>query len=356
MPYNITSAITRGQVSVTSGPHVSPSPGLWLSEARDNVNSVFPSADVNSASAFIGAEYVNSFGSNYYVSNYRYFMAFDNSSVPVPVTELTLYIYCQSSAVLNLQPFMVVGSSAPNLIAGVNAGNYKAIPGLTDGVTMNGYVVDEYTAQPGSFGPTPSPSPYSPSFGWNAVPLGMNAAANFNGPGLFQIALVNYEYDYSYAEPPVGTAPVGTQIQIGPPSAYTYAPYLLANTSIGQWVLSINPFLTFKVNGVTGTNIEFVNRKGAIEIYRSTTGGVGGTFNPGCTYGNGPSIPIYTLKGMQALIGEFVYTDIGLTAAFNGGNTYWGVDSVGGATLGWGGDQWQISPTGQILAFDNCGF
>jgi len=354
MPYNITSATTRGLVRVLSGPHVSPSPGLWLQEARDNISAVLPSVEVNGQTAFIGYQYSFS-GGNYYVGNSRYFMAFDTSLVPVTVTGLTLYIHCPYSSSEDLQAFMVLGSSAPTLITTVNGGNYKAIPGLIDGAGMNGNVIDEYTAQPGSFGPSPSPSPYSPASGWNAVPLGMNAVPNFNANAIFQIALVNYQYDYGYLEPVANTPDAGTAIQIGLPSSYPYAPYLIANTSLGQWVLSIDPFLTSKVNGVTGTNIEFVNRAGAIEIYRSTVSGGGDVNNPACTYGNGPSIPIYTLKGMQALIGEFVYTDNQLTTAFNGGSTYWGVESIGGLA-GWGGVLWQISATGQILAIGDCGF
>ena len=344
---NITSAQGQGRVIVTNGPIPSPSQGQWLG-ARDNYYQDLPVADVANPIASVGVTWENSSVPGWWTSSIsRYFMAFDSGSVPTQVTSLTLYIYCPSTTGQNI---MVVGSSAPTTSTNISAANYKSIPGLLDQATMNSYAVNVYTADistPPYTGPVPSPSPFQPNTGWNAIPLNALAVTNFNAGSQFQIAIVDYDYDYLYVIPPAGTV-LWTEIAINNGSA-SY-PYLVATTAQGQWVLSINPAVTNKVNTVPEANINLVNRTGITPIFRWDTGGTGGGTNPGCAIGAAPYIPIYTQLGIFAPNGAIVYIDAALTTTFNGGNLYWSVDPVANnPSYSAFGRQWQISATGVIV-------
>jgi uncharacterized delta-60 repeat protein len=259
--YNVTSATTRGSVYVNGTPVPSPSP-TWLDEARDNLNSIGPSPVVNNDfDNAVEASWVTLVAPNpspppgtpgsYQAVCSRYFAAFSTASVPSPALSIQLYVHFRTNAENELR---IVKASAPSTTAGVTGGNYKAIPGLTNGTGMGGLVTD-YT------GPLPSPP-----LGWNAIQLNANAVNDFNSQPVLQLAIVDSAYDYGYVEVPPFT------VQRTGISAGTSGPYLLVETGLGQWVLSINPSLAAKVNPVSQANIKLVNRVAQLNFGTAASG------------------------------------------------------------------------------------
>lgn len=350
MAIAVTSAATRGTVALVSGPQPSPSPSNWC-QRRDNNFFDVPTATVNTNNIYaIRATYTSS-GGGATARISRYFMAFSTSSVPTQANSISLHLYCTN--ITPLTSFMVVGATAPGTGTNISGSDYKSVIGLTDGATMNGYAWP-YTASTGSTAgpgpgpsPSPSPSPFTPVLGWNEIPLNGYATDVWNSGPEWAIALVNYTYDYSYLNPPI---PTDQQIGIGvTPST---APYIIVETGQGQWVLSINPAVTKKVDGVTGTNIKFVNRVGAYALYATSPGGVAGSGNPGCSLTFSGTTPLYCVHPVSGLIvGDFVYTNPTMTTPFVGGALWYGIWNVIGDPS-WTGNLYQISNTGQIMATD----
>ena len=339
----VNAAATRGRVRVTNT-DVGLPPEPWEVWTRDNFAGVVPVAAVNqNESRGVEVRYTATSGSTTSVCG-RYFMAFDTSVITDTVTYAELNIFKQATGLGN-SDFMPVKATAPTTTVNVGSGSYNAIFQYQPGYPMNANLIGNVVnyADTETFGTVD---------GWNAIPLNAAAFTDINLLTQFKLALVNYTYDYLYQSPTIPTN-LGTAV-----NALTNPPYLYIVTGTGQWVLSIDPALTFKVNSVTGTNIKFVNRAGAIEIFRWDTGGVAGSSNPGCGAAGSapPYIPIYTQFGMSAPNGAIVYSDAGLTVPFNGSSIYWSVDPVANNPF-YGGQQWQISATGVIL--DNtqgCGF
>ena len=333
----LTSATTRGAVRVasfTEGFPLDP----WTFDARDG-NGGVPGAVVNTNNtAAINVQ--DTYTSGLDVTNRkcgRYFMAFDTSSITETVQSATLYIYKQSAGLSN-GDFIPVKATAPTTTTNIVGADYDAIFQYETGYPMDsntiGNVVDYADTATNTW-----------SFGWNAIPLNGAARTDINTLTEFKIALVNYTYDYLYANPPSGSP--GTNVGNGI-NAASNPPYLEIETGIGQYVLSINPILVSNVNTVPPANIQFVNRTGSIEIFRWDTGGVGGSSNPGCSGGtNAPYIPIYTQLGINAINGDTVYTNATLTSVFNGGGLYWVVDAAFN-NPSYSGQQWQISTLGTI--------
>ena len=180
--------------------------------------------------------------------------------------------------------------------------------------------------------------------GWNQITLNTTACGDINALSVLKIALVNYTYDYLYQNPPPGDP--GTNVGNGI-NAATNPPYLEIETGVGQWVLSINPALVSNVNTVPEANIKFVNRAGAIGLFRGSTGGIAGPSNPACgTAGSGAYTQVYAQYGISTPVGGIVYTDVGLTTPFNGSALYWPVNEIPSS---YSGGQWQISATGTIM-------
>ena len=347
MSYNITSAATRGSVKLVSGPFPSPAGGEWTF-TRDNAYLDIPSATVNSNDVTAIRAALTGSGGGYNARCNRYFMVFDTTSVPTQANSITLYVYCQTSVTSN---FMVVRASAPGTGTNISGSNYKAIPGLLDGASMNTNATP-YTAIPAVPGPSPSPSPMpvTPSLGWNAITLNSTAADDWNSGNTFAVALVNYEYDYLYFDPLPGEDAV-TGISVG-----ANAPYVVVETGIGQWVLSIDPNLTAKVNPVSEANVKLVNRVGAFSYYRTNVGSASSTpGSPVCDLTFSGTTPIYSAVSLPNInVGTIVYDDYALTTPFSGGSLYYGINgSIGGS---WFGDVYQISNTGVVMAVSNCGW
>jgi hypothetical protein len=240
--YTATSATTRGSVTVTGTPVPSPSPS-WLDEARDNVNLILPSPTVNTDfDGAVEASWIQpSPAADYTAVCSRYFAAFPTTGVPTQATSIQLYVHTRTSADNDLR---IVKASAPGTATNINAANYKAIPGILDGTGMAGLVTDYYNGVV-----------TTPSIGWNAIPLNATAISDFNSQPELRIAIVDSTYDYNYTEP---TAPSIQRTGIS--AGVTSGPYLLVDTGINQWVLSINPSVTSKVNPVPTANIKLVNR------------------------------------------------------------------------------------------------
>jgi hypothetical protein len=265
-------------------------------------------------------------------------MAFDTSVITEPVTAVTLWIFKQALGLGN-GDFIPVKATAPSTTVNVSGSNYNSIFQYQVGAPMNanglGNVVD-YADN----------ATYGTLDGWNAITLNAVACTDINLLTQFKLALVNYTYDYLYQSPSFGTND-GTAI-----NALSNPPYLEITTGVGQWVLSINPGVTKKVDGVTGTNIKFINRVGAYALYATSPGGVAGAGNPGCSLTFSGTTPLYCVHPVSGLIvGDFVYTNPTMTTPFVGGALWYGIWNVIGDPS-WYGNLYQISNTGQITATD----
>ena len=261
--YTGTSAATRGSVYVAGTPVPSPSP-TWLDEARDNLNLIAPSPVVNSDfNEAVEASWVTLVAPNpsppplgtpgsYQAVCSRYFAAFSTLGVPTYATSIQLYIHTITSADNDLR---IVKAEAPSTTVDIDGGDYKAITGLTGGTGMGGLVTDYYTGE------------VTPSVGWNAIPLNANAINDFNSQPELRIAVVDSTYDYNYTEPTLPSIQ-----RTGISSLAPFSPYLLVETGIGQWVLSINPSLAAKVNPVSQANIKLVNRVGQFDFGSASNG------------------------------------------------------------------------------------
>ena len=345
MAVTINSATTRGRVSVTTVDTGVPAEP-WEIWTRDNLAGNIPAAGVNTndtRAVAVRNTFVGGGGGTTTGLCSRYFMAFSTSSIVSGVSSATLYIFKQTLGLGN-GDFIPVKATAPSTTVNISGFDYDEIFQYEIGYPMNantlGNVVD-YA----------STATYGTSDGWNAIPLNTAACSDISSLAQFKLALVNYTYDYLYQSPLTGTN-IGNGI-----NANTNPPYLLITLYNGK-VLSIPIELTSHINPVTSTTVRLINVLGAYTLYRSNVGGVGGTSNPGCSFGtNPPIIPIYTVKSFNSSVtGDYVYTDIGLTTVFNGGGNYWVVDVVSGDP-NYAGFQWQISNTGQIMdTTQYCGF
>jgi len=340
----ITSAATRGGVRVTSSTDGLPF-DPWTYDVRDNITGYVPSAGVNTNNTkAVGVQDTYSSGLDLTTrSCNRYFMAFDTSAITENVLYAELWINKMSAGFGN-GDFIPVKATAPTTVTNIASIDYGAIFQYEQGYAMNantiGNVVD-YADSPTTSWVT----------GWNSVVLNTAACADINALTQFKLALVNYTYDYLYQEP-IGGSP-GTNVANGI-NAATNPPYLYIETGSGQWVLSIDPALTFKVNGVTGTNIKFVNRVGVYALYRTSGSAVANPGAPVCDLTFSGTDPVYCIHGIGSIIiGDYVYTDALMTTPLVGGNLYYGIwNAIGDPS--WSGDLYQISNTGQVTAISNC--
>jgi hypothetical protein len=338
MAYNITSAATRGRINVTDGPTPGLDPGQWLIN-RDNGYMWLPEASVNIDEQGAIEVYWNEFQGNYTAGISRYFMAFSTSIVPTQITSATLYVYFSGNLDNNI---MAVEATAPSTTVDISEADFKAITGYNNGESMQGNTTDYID------------NPLFPSGGWNAIPLNANALSAFNVQPEIRVALVDYDYDYSYQSPPMG-ASLYTGISISGTE-----PYLVVETGLGQYVLSISPGATSKVNSVPQSNIKLVNRVAFYQFYRTPIGGSNniGT-NPSCSYDFNGTDPLFAAKSLASLsTGDIVYIDSALTLPYNGGNLYFGLnENIGGEGTYWTGDLYEIS-TGGVIGdtSENCSF
>lgn len=335
--YNVTTATTRGRVTVINTVAGVPAGGEWL-DNRDNFPLNVPTVSVNSNdAAAVSASWGSSGGGNRSTCS-RYYMAFNTSSVPVQANAITLWVYAGSSVSSDI---MVVQADAPTTTTNVNGSNYKAIPGYVNGDTMSGNVIDFIDG-----------GPIFLTAGWNAITLNANAASAWNSTSTWQLALVNGSYDYAYSEPSWPSI-INTGI-----SAASFPPYAVITTGVEQWVVSLNPTVTKKVNPVSESNVYLVNRVGAYTFYRSTTGGANNVSNSGCSLPFPGTTPLYCDKPFSSIaIGDYVYTDYALSIPFNGGSLYFTLwYSVG--SMAFDGSLYQISAAGQITDINvgGCAF
>jgi hypothetical protein len=339
MAYNITSAATRGRINVTAGPTLGLDPNQWLVN-RDNGYMNLPTFSVNQDEQGAIEVYWNEFQGNYTAGISRYFMAFSTLSVPTQITSATLYVYFSGVVDNNI---MIVEATAPTTTENISSGDFKAITGYNNGESMQGNTTNYIDNISGLA-----------SAQWNAIPLNSNALNAFNGQPEVRLALVDYDYDYSYQSPPMG-ASIYTGISISGTE-----PYLVVETGLGQYVLSISPGATSKVNSVPQSNIKLVNRVAFYQFYRTPIGGSNniGT-NPSCSYDFNGTDPLFAAKSLASLsTGDIVYIDSALTLPYNGGNLYFGLnENIGGEGTYWTGDLYEISAEGVIGdTSENCSF
>jgi hypothetical protein len=179
----INSSTTRGRVSSITTT-VGQSFNGYLN-VRDSSNGTSSSVNINDSSAVRASASSSGGGWTYTCS--RYFMAFNTSSITSTPGSATLNIYGNTNITSN---FIVVKSTSPTTSTNINIINFSSISGYLPFESMAGNVT-EYS----------SPTTFSTSTGWNTIELNSSALNDMNSLTTFQIAIVNYTYDYSYFDP-----------------------------------------------------------------------------------------------------------------------------------------------------------
>jgi hypothetical protein len=339
----LTSATTRGTARMVTSTEGFPLDS-WEIDCRDGAGGT-PTAAQGNLNAGVNVQ-------DTYVSGLdlttrrcgRYFMAFDTTALTETAQSAILWVFKQTTG-LNNGDIIPVKATAPTTTTNIVGTDYNAIFQYETGYAMNantvGNVVD-----------------YADSVttvwnnGWNAIPLNAAAVADLNTLAQFKLALVDYTYDYLYTSPTPGDpgTSVGNAINGG-----TNAPYLEIETGLGQYVLSIDPNATLKVNSVPKANIRLVNRVGAYTFFRATTGGANSSLNPGCQIPFPGTTPLYcTVPYTSLAVGNFVFNDYLLTSPFNGGDLWFALWFRIGDN-GWIDRLYQISATGQITNISAAG-
>jgi hypothetical protein len=241
--YNLPSYNTRGSVVGNyTGPTPSPSPTDWETIVRPSPTGIDVTVNTTDSQA-IRASWVGPTPSpspDYYTGYCgRYFATFSTTGVPTQANSITLYVHILTVADNDLR---VVAASAPGTGTNISSGDYNSILGLDNYLPMSGNVTDYVDSE------------YTPSIGWNAIPLNATAINDFNSQPELPLAIVDSAYDYNLTSPALGA------INETGISAGTSGPYLLVETAIEQRVLSINPNVMAKVNPVPTANIKLVNR------------------------------------------------------------------------------------------------
>ena len=341
----LTAAATRGSVRSTTSTEGFPF-DPWTYDCRDGFGGFFGVAVNTNNTKAIAAQDTYTSGLGITTRQCaRYFMAFDTSSITETVQSATLWVFKQSVGFSN-GDFIPVKATAPTTASNITTADYSAIFQYETGYAMDsntiGNVVD--------YADSPTTSWIT---GWNAIPLNTAARGDINTLTELKLALVNYTYDYLYQEPISGSpgTNVGNAI-----NAASNPPYLEIETGTGQWVLSINPALTFKVDGATGTNIRNVNILTSYTLWRGPNSSVDPTppVPPAaaCFYNGDPVtlIALYCSKPLPSIIvGDIVYTDYLKTTTFNGGSLWWGISQTNPGST-YNGNLYQISSVGQIIA------
>jgi hypothetical protein len=225
----INSATTRGSAKATGNDNIW---GSW-EEVRDFINATSVSVNTNDSQA-IRVATVGFIPITWFC--YRYFMAFDTSSITSVPGSATLYIWCQTTGSSDL---IAVKATAPTTSTNIATTNYNSIDGYSTGVGMNGYVTDYSSVA----GPGFSTSSY------NAIPLNAAALSDMNSLTTFKLALVNYSYDYLYNAP---TGDFRTGINV------TNQPYIQYTAFNGK-IYSIPLLSIGNVDGVSLTSISKIN-------------------------------------------------------------------------------------------------
>ena len=342
--YFLTAAATRGSVRSTTSTEGLPF-DPWTVDCRDAVNGfVTATVNTNNTKALLVQDtYTSGLDQTIRVCA-RYFMAFNTSSITETVQSATLFVYKQSLGLGN-GDLIPVKATAPTTASNVTTLDYNAIFQYEVGYPMDSNTVGNVV----DYADSPTASWVT---GWNAISLNTAARGDINALTEFKVALVSYTYDYLYIDPSGGSP--GTNIGNGI-NALSNPPYLEIETGSGQWVLSINPASTFKVNGATGTNIRNVNIISSYTLWRGPNSSVDPTppVPPAaaCFYNGDPVTltALYCSKPLPSIIvGDIVYTDYLKTTTFNGSSLWWGISQTNPGST-YDGNLYQISSVGQII-------
>ena len=228
----INSATTRGSVKA-SGTDLS---YFSWEEIRDFTTAQSVSVNTNDAQAIRASQTTTKLATTWFC--YRYFMAFDTSSVTSVPGSAFLNIWGNTTATSDL---IGVKATAPNTTTNVATTNYSSIVGYTPGLQMNGYVTD-YT---GVINPGWSTT------GYNSIPLTSAALSDMDSLSVLSIALVNYSFDYLYLGW-LGVADYRTGINI------TNQPYI-SYTGFGGKIYSIPLINVSKVDDRSVSSINKIN-------------------------------------------------------------------------------------------------
>jgi hypothetical protein len=228
----INSATTRGTVQSSGGDLVY---GSW-EEVRDLTNGTSVVVNTDNTNAIFAGQTVSKLGTTW--DCYRYFMAFDTSSITsVP-----------GSAFLNIQGFTTstadfygVKATSPSTSTNIDTTDYSNIVGYTPSLPMYGYVTDYI-----NYVPSISTTSYT------SIPLTAAALSDMNSLSVLKIALVtSYDYDYSWPGS-FSTLRYRTGVSATNPPYITY-------TGFGGKIFSIPLIDVNKVNDISVSNINKIN-------------------------------------------------------------------------------------------------
>jgi hypothetical protein len=230
----INTATTRGSVKASGTDAIGYA--SW-EEIRDFTNGNSVSVNTNDAQAIRAGVATTKIATTW--TCYRYFMAFDTSSVTSVPGSATLYVYGNTNATSDL---IVVKASSPTTSTNIATTNYSNIVGYTPGslLPMQGYVTEysDYIA------------PGWNITGYNAIPLTAAALSDMDSLTTLKLALVNYTYDYLL------TGFLGTTVQTG--INITNPPYI-EYTGFGGKIYSILLSSVSKVDDISKGSINRIN-------------------------------------------------------------------------------------------------
>jgi hypothetical protein len=341
----LSAAATRGSVRSTTSTEGFPF-DPWTYDVRDGFGGLFSAAVNTNNTKAVAVQDTYTSGLDITTRTCaRYFMAFDTSSITETVQSATLFVYKQSIGFSN-GDLIPVKATAPTTSSNVTTLDYDAIFQYEVGYPMDSNTVGNVV----DYADSPTASWVT---GWNAISLNTAARGDINTLTEFKVALVNYTYDYLYIDPSGGIP--GTNIGNGI-NALSNPPYIEIETGTGQWVLSINPILTRKVDGVTGTNIRNVNILTSYTLWRGPNSSADPTppIPPAaaCFYTGDPVTltALYCAKNLPNItVGDTIYTDYLKTSTFNGGSLWWGLSQTNPGSA-YSANLYQISSVGQVIA------
>jgi len=229
----INSATTRGSVKASGTDAIG---YVSWEEIRDFVNAGSVTVNANDTQAIRAGQTTTKLATTWFC--YRYFMAFDTSSVTSVPGSAFLNIWGNTTTTSDL---IGVKATAPNTTTNVATTNYSNIVGYTQGLEMNGYVTD-YTGVINSGWSTT---------GYNSIPLTSAALSDMDSLSVLSIALVNYSFDYLYLGW-LGVADYRTGINI------TNQPYI-SYTGFGGKIYSIPLINVSKVDDISIGTINKIN-------------------------------------------------------------------------------------------------
>ena len=178
----------------------------------------------------------------------RSFFAFDTSSITSTVTSATINFrgYLRNSAGI-----IAVKATKPDLSTNIAGADFDAITGFVAGSSMSGNVTD-YTAEITSWSTS----------GYNSITLNAAALSDLQSLGVFAVALVDFDNDYSNVDPGTsGSTLRRTGLYYSDNSGTSLDPFIdfTLATGYGNAVCGVASANIAAVDGVLTANISKVS-------------------------------------------------------------------------------------------------